>query len=189
MLQGHELSEPIQYGYLFLAAAIVLMACITGAIYIIQKIKETATTSPDYYQHWKGSTRYEKLEKWGNSHAKKTGQSFFDWENFLIKAKDGSLSDDEIAEGIMLSKFFRTDPTAYLHKDILRHPSSGPMDGILGQLAADFYVNCALECWMDAWKIYHEINKRGNQLMMDKIKKESIRSTWTIGGENKLLKP
>lgn len=53
MLNGHELTTPIQYGYLILAGILILMACIAGIIYIIRDIRATATTEPDYLGYWK----------------------------------------------------------------------------------------------------------------------------------------
>lgn len=53
MLEGTPITAPVQYGYLLLAAVLVLIACIAGITWIIRETYKNTTSEPDYLGYWK----------------------------------------------------------------------------------------------------------------------------------------
>lgn len=154
MIQAHELTTPIQYGYLFLSTAIILLACIAGIIYILREIRSTATDAPDYHAYWKSMAT-------DNIPNNPIGQ----W----MAAKQMDRLEGEVNQE--LSSIWE-----YLHNEKryrLTIPSEGLEKGIQMDLSTDVEINVV---WPFTWQIFlHQaVNSQCTQEQIDKAKILSI---------------
>ncbi|AEL24052.1 hypothetical protein [Cyclobacterium marinum] len=174
MLYGHELAHPIELTYLFLVGIGVLAGCIAAICGIINTVKNSATSYPDYHRYWTDLELRTKMKAYEHSYARSIGIEYFDWEEKLTRVKEGKCSHQEIEEIILRSKGIIHSPSVYLDKDIPRYKEHWPKDQLLISLECDFWVNCVFKDWISALKIYRQIQDRGYQLMIEKIKRQSI---------------
>lgn len=128
MLEGTPITEPISYGYLLLAASLVLLASLAGIAWIIRETRKTATSEADYLAYWETKKEIERAEK-----------KPFDYAAYLDRALMGTASAEEHQTARRLcASSWQSSPSGHPRYRLKRDKNGMPEDAQLRYLEYQF---------------------------------------------------